>query len=115
VSFTRREFIETAALTGLAAQAGIVFGKDARTGMPTRTLGKTGVQVSILAFGSGSRWLSYMNEDKALAAMDRAIDLGITYIDSAYAYGNGQSETWIGKLMPKRRKDIFLATKVSAA
>ena len=31
--------------------------------------------------------------------MTKALDLGITYIDTAYAYGNGQSETWVGKLM----------------
>ena len=65
-----------------------------------RTLGKTGARVSVLAFGSGSRWLAYKEEDKALAAMSKALDAGITYIDTAYAYGNGQSETWVGKLMP---------------
>ena len=70
-------------------------------------------KVSVLAFGSGSRWLAYKDEDKALAAMSKALDLGITYIDTAYAYGNGQSETWVGKLMPERRKQVFLATKVS--
>lgn len=77
-----------------------------------RTLGKTGARVSVLAFGSGSRWLAYKEEDKALEAMSKALDLGITYIDTAYAYGNGQSETWVGKLMPARRKSVFLATKV---
>jgi predicted aldo/keto reductase-like oxidoreductase len=79
-----------------------------------RTLGKTGARVSILAFGSGSRFLAYKEEDKALAAMSSAIDAGVTYIDTAYGYGNGQSETWVGKLMPARRKEIFLATKVNA-
>jgi predicted aldo/keto reductase-like oxidoreductase len=78
-----------------------------------RTLGKTGARVSILAFGSGSRWLSYKDEDKALAVMSNAIDNGISYIDTAYGYGNGQSETWVGKLMPKRRNEVFLATKVN--
>jgi aryl-alcohol dehydrogenase-like predicted oxidoreductase len=112
MSYSRREFLETAALTSLAAQPAAAAKKDSRTGMPLRKLGKTGVQVSILAFGSGSRWLGYKDEDKALAAMDKAIDLGISYIDTAYNYGNGQSETWVGKLMPKRRKQIFLATKV---
>ncbi len=110
MSFTRRDFLTTAsALTA----AGILEAKDERTGMPVRVLGKTGQKVSVLAFGSGSRWLAYKDEDKALAAMSKALDLGINYVDTAYAYGNGQSETWAGKLMPERRKQVFLATKVS--
>src|SRR5262245_40468866 len=114
MSISRREFMETAAAASLFAQAGIAADVDKKTGMPMRTLGKTGARVSILAFGSGSRWLAYKEEDKALAAMSSAIDAGITYIDTAYGYGNGQSETWVGKLMPARRKQIFLATKVNA-
>ena len=105
--------MEAAAAASVFAQAGISADLDKKTGMPMRTLGKTGARVSILAFGSGSRWLAYKEEDKALAAMSTALDAGITYIDTAFAYGNGQSETWIGKLMPARRKDVFLATKVS--
>jgi uncharacterized protein len=114
MSISRREFMEAAAVASLFAQAGIAADVDKKTGMPMRTLGKTGARVSILAFGSGSRWLAYKEEDKALAAMSSAIDAGVTYIDTAYGYGNGQSETWVGKLMPARRKEIFLATKVNA-
>lgn len=110
MDLTRRNFLTTA--SALAA-AGIVEAKDERTGMPMRVLGKTGEKVSVLAFGSGSRWLAYKEEDKALEAMSKALDAGITYIDTAFAYGNGQSETWVGKLMPARRKQVFLATKVS--
>jgi uncharacterized protein len=113
MSISRREFMEAATAASLFAQAGIAADVDKKSGMPMRTLGKTGARVSILAFGSGSRWLAYKEEEKALAAMSSAIDAGITYIDTAYAYGNGQSETWVGKLMPARRKEIFLATKVS--
>jgi uncharacterized protein len=114
MSISRREFMETAAAASLFAQAGIAADVDTKTGMPMRTLGKTGARVSILAFGSGSRFLAYKEEEKALAALSGALDAGITYVDTAYAYGNGQSETWVGKLMPARRKQIFLATKVSA-
>src|SRR3954469_3813239 len=114
MSITRREFFEVSAATALAAQAGIAADTDNKTGMPMRTLGKTGAKVSVLAFGSGSRFLAYKDEEKALAALNRALDLGITYVDTAYAYGNGQSETWVGKLMPQRRNSIWLATKVSA-
>src|SRR5262249_49023206 len=82
--------------------------------LPTRTLGKTGVNVSILAFGGGSRFLMYKDEDKALEALNRAFDLGITYMDTAYGYGDGKSEERVGKVMKTRRKGIFLATKINA-
>ena len=111
MDFTRRDFLTTASALGVA---GVLEAKDERTGMPMRVLGKTGQRVSILAFGSGSRFLAYKEEDKALDALSKALDLGITYIDTAYGYGNGQSESWVGKLMPARRKDVFLATKVNA-
>ena len=111
MELTRRNFLATSAALTVA---GAAEAKDERTGMPMRTLGKTGQKVSVLAFGSGSRWLAYKEEDKALDAMTKALDMGVTYIDTAYGYGNGQSETWVGKLMPARRKDVFLATKVNA-
>ena len=83
--------------------------------MPTRILGKTGARVSILAFGSGSRFLMYKEEDKALEALNRALNLGITYIDTAYGYGNGESETRVGKVLKARggKKGLWLATKVN--
>lgn len=112
MSFTRREFLETTGTIGLAStlQAADV---DKKTGMPQRILGKTGARVSVLAFGSGSRFLAYKEEDKALEALTRALNGGINYIDTAYGYGNGESERRIGKLMPERRKSVFLATKLN--
>lgn len=80
--------------------------------LPSRTLGRTGAKVSILAFGCGSRFLMYQEEDKALAALNRAIDLGITYLDTAYAYGDGKSESRVGQVMATRRKEVWLATKI---
>src|SRR5438105_12949254 len=80
--------------------------------LPHRVLGRTGASVSILAFGCGSRFLMYAEEDKALEALNRALDLGITYLDTAFAYGNGLSETRVGKVMATRRREVFLATKV---
>jgi hypothetical protein len=75
-------------------------------------LGRTGAKVSILAFGCGSRFLMYKDEDKALEVLNHAIDLGIDYVDTAYAYGNGLSETRVGKVMATRRKEVWLATKI---
>ncbi len=105
MSFSRREFLGTAAVAASL--------NAAESGMPARTLGRTGRKVSILVFGSGSRWLAYKEEDKAIAAMHRALDAGITYVDTAYAYGNGESESRVGKALQGGRRDkIFLATKI---
>lgn len=82
--------------------------------MPFRVLGRTGIKVPILGFGSGSRFLMYKDEDKALEALERALNLGITYLDTAHAYGNGQSEERIGRLMATRRKEVVLSTKIPA-
>jgi predicted aldo/keto reductase-like oxidoreductase len=56
----------------------------------------------------------YQDEDKAMAALNRAIDLGITYIDTAHSYGNGHSEERVGRVMATRRKEVTLATKIAA-
>src|SRR5207247_11271284 len=80
--------------------------------LPHRVLGRAGASVSILAFGCGSRFLMYAEEEKALEALNRALDLGITYLDTAYAYGDGKSEARVGKVMAARRKEVFLATKL---
>ena len=115
MDFSRRKFLER---LGLGTAAGTAFPllknmtEGAALALPHRTLGRTGASVSILAFGCGSRFLMYEDEEKALAALNRALDLGITYLDTAYAYGEGKSETRVGKLMATRRKEVFLATKI---
>jgi predicted aldo/keto reductase-like oxidoreductase len=110
MSLSRREFIEAAALGSVAASASAAE-IDRSTPVPSRILGRTGARVSILAFGCGSRFLMYENEDKALEALNHALDLGITYVDTAYGYGNGRSETRVGKVMKTRRNGVFLVTK----
>ena len=82
--------------------------------LPVRELGRTGIKVPILGFGSGSRFLMYQDEDKASEALNRAIDQGITYIDTAHSYGDGKSEERVGRVMATRRKEVTLATKLSA-
>src|ERR671927_824009 len=113
MSISRRKFLGSTALTGMAAPALIGAEVDNKSGMPTRVLGKTGARVSILAFGCGSRFLAYKDEDEALAALNRALDQGITYVDTAYGYGNGKSEERVGKVMATRRKQVWLATKIN--
>jgi predicted aldo/keto reductase-like oxidoreductase len=108
---SRREFLEKSALIGAIAVLGT--GKSsAAEKMPTRILGKTGARVSILALGCGSRLLSYKNTDAAVAAINLALDSGISYLDTAYGYGQGRSETWVGHVARTRRKEFFLATKI---
>ena len=112
---SRREFLERLGLTtaGLSLLPELAQASTrAASPLPTRTLGRTGATVSILAFGCGSRFLMYEDEDKATAALNRAIDLGITYLDTAYSYGDGKSETRVGKVMASRRKEVWLATKI---
>jgi predicted aldo/keto reductase-like oxidoreductase len=116
--FSRRKFLERIGL-GTMAGASLSVLKDVAAAqpakvdpLPSRTLGRTGAKVSILAFGCGSRFLMYQDEDKALAALNRALDLGITYLDTAYAYGDGKSESRIGQVMATRRKEVWLATKI---
>ena len=109
MDITRRGFLEAAAVGAVVVPT---LGAGPRPKIPTRPFGKTGLEVSILGFGSGSRFLMYEDEDKALEALACAIDLGITYIDTAHAYGRGKSEERIGRLVPARRREIVLATKL---
>jgi aryl-alcohol dehydrogenase-like predicted oxidoreductase len=110
---SRRRFLETssralgaaAALPALPALAGTAA-------LPRRVLGRTGVPVSILAFGCGSRFLMYEDLDDSLTVLNRAIDSGINYLDTAVSYGDGKSETRVGMVMKTRRKEVFLATKM---
>ena len=120
-NLSRRKFLKglgavsAAGVAAPLAQAGATpaAGKGK---LPHRVLGKTGVSVSIMAFGGGSRFLMYEEEEKALEALNFAFDSGITYMDTAHDYQNLEkgliSEERVGKLMSSRRKDIFLATKI---
>ena len=110
MSISRREFLEAAAVGSLAAGS---LTANGATGMPMRTLGKTGVRVSILAMGGGSRFLQYP-EDQAAEAVHKALDLGVSYIDTCDDYGKDHlSERRIGAAIKGRRDHIFLATKVT--
>ena len=106
MSVSRRDFLGAAALTAATPLL-------SATGMPMRTFGKTGARVSILAFGGGSRFVSY-GEEAGLAALNHALDLDITYVDTCDSYGkNGESQLWIGKVLKQRgRKGLWLASKV---
>jgi uncharacterized protein len=113
MNISRRQFLEAAALgcATLSGVAGRSYGASSK--IPTRNFGRTGQTVSVLAFGSGSRFMMYEQEDKALEALNHAIDLGIIYVDTAHNYGGGKSEERVGRIMAQRRKEVFLATKIA--
>jgi aryl-alcohol dehydrogenase-like predicted oxidoreductase len=77
--------------------------------LPKRPLGKTGVEVTILGLGGEGILRTFGQEKEAVALIQRAIDLGITYFESARAYSG--SESYYGEALKERRRDIFLASK----
>ena len=109
MSISRRSFLETL----VAANAALAAKVDGKSGMPTRVLGKTKARVSAVGLGCGSRLLSYKTEDKAVEAIEKALSLGITYFDTAFGYGSGVSEGWVGKGLEGKRKNVWLVTKIN--
>ena len=112
---TRRHFLGGAAVAAVGCRSGEqeLSTESLPEGvLPSRPLGRTGESPSILAMGCGSRLSMYEDEENAVEALHLALDLGITYLDTAQSYGGGNSETWVGKVMADRRDEVFLATKV---
>jgi len=127
---SRREFLQK--LIAATAAAGIYPFLDTVTGsvvlstvkgkMPVRPLGKTGHMVCIYSLGGQATIETPGKEELSVRIINRAIDLGINYIDTAAAYGRtganitkadarGHSERNIGQVMKTRRKEVFLASK----
>jgi predicted aldo/keto reductase-like oxidoreductase len=87
------------------------FNPRTYSAMPTNTFGKTGYKVGILSLG-GQATLEIPNTDElSEKIINHAIDLGINYIDTAAAYGQGISQTNIGRVMKTRRNEVWLSTK----
>jgi aryl-alcohol dehydrogenase-like predicted oxidoreductase len=80
--------------------------------MDTRPLGSTGLQVSQLALGAMmlGTW-GEPDHDESVAIVHRALDAGITLVDTADMYSHGESEVIVGKALAGRRDDVVLATK----
>lgn len=86
----------------------------AAAGVQTRPFGKTGARVPLIAMGCGESWWKALNdEQKCVEAVTLALNSGITYLDTGQTYGKGISETWLGKAIESRRKEVFLSTKIS--
>jgi aryl-alcohol dehydrogenase-like predicted oxidoreductase len=79
--------------------------------MPERPFGRTGYNVRLFSLGGQATLERSGTHDESIAIINRAIDLGVNYIDTAAAYGRGISQTYIGDVMATRRNEVFLATK----
>lgn len=129
-SINRRKFLGT----GLAAAATVAVGKPLASAkeyrnipekrkdsnpfnaatyssMPTRSLGKTGFKVGILSLGGQATLEIAGREEESEKIINRAIDLGVNYIDTAASYGRGVSQLNIGRVMKNRRNEVWLSTK----
>lgn len=114
--FTRRLFLGGAALAATSCQPtseGRAGGERSGGPLPKRPLGRTGETPSILALGCGSRLQMYGDEERGIEAVTLALDLGITYLDTAQSYNRGTSETWVGQALQGRRDNVFVASKIS--
>ena len=121
----RREFLKaggavTAALLAPSAMAGtpkalpgLPLNPVTSTAMPTRNLGKTGYKVGIFSLGGQGSLERPNNFDVAVPIIERALDLGVNYIDTSSIYGGPErwSEQYVGRVMAHRRNEAFLATK----
>lgn len=123
----RRDFLKTggAVAAGLLT-SGTVFARSSssslpalpfnaktQAAMPTRNLGKTGFKVGIFSLGGQSAIEKPNNFDVAIPIIERALDLGVNYLDTSSIYGGPDrwSEQYFGRVMKTRRQDAFLATK----
>jgi aryl-alcohol dehydrogenase-like predicted oxidoreductase len=81
--------------------------------MPTRNLGRTDYKVGIFSLGGQAALEKANNFDNAVPIIERALDLGVNYIDTSSIYGGPErwSEQYIGRVMKTRRNETFLATK----
>jgi uncharacterized protein len=111
---SRRTFVKA----GTLGTAGLVVSGRAAASevpppppMPERPLGRTGHNVRIFSLGGQATIERPGMQDESVAIINRALDLGVNYIDTAAAYGRGISQVYIGEVMATRRREVFLATK----
>jgi aryl-alcohol dehydrogenase-like predicted oxidoreductase len=109
----RRDVLKLAAAAAAGAVASRVAAAVPEPKMPTRDLGRTGFRVGLFSLGGQAAIEQPNNEAKAVAIVERALDLGVNYIDTSARYGGDArwSERYIGQVMKRRRRDAFLATK----
>jgi aryl-alcohol dehydrogenase-like predicted oxidoreductase len=82
--------------------------------MELRRLGRSGLKVSAIGLG-GNTFGATVQGESAVAVIRRALELGITFIDTADSYSNGRSEELVGRAVAGRREEVVIATKVGWA
>lgn len=111
----RRQFIQMTGAATLypwlsAASAQPQSSDEPKTNkLPTRIFGKTGVRVPILGLGCASAGYA-LPDEKAISLFHKAIDMGVTYFDSAHNYGRAQIQ--LAPVLKERRDEVFLVTKM---
>lgn len=95
------------------AMPALPFNPRTNSAMPTRNLGKTGYKVGIFSLGGQAALEKPNNFANAEPIIQRALDLGVNYIDTSSIYGGPErwSEQYVGAVMKTRRNEAFLATK----
>src|SRR5512146_3210574 len=81
--------------------------------MQYRELGRTGWKVSTISFGAwaiGGTW-GDVKDEESFSALQRALDLGVNFFDTADVYGDGRSEQLLARLRQERREPFYVATK----
>src|SRR5437868_13465999 len=83
--------------------------------MQYRKLGKTEAEISEIGYGAwgigGKQWLGG-EDNESIRALQRAFELGVNFVDTALAYGDGHSEQLVGQAVKNSFRRIFIATKV---
>ncbi|NBD27137.1 aldo/keto reductase [Paenibacillus glycinis] len=83
--------------------------------MNYRTLGRTGLNISEIGYGAWgigkSGWIG-ASDDESLKALNRAVELGLNFIDTALGYGAGHSERLVGQVVKAQSQPIYVATKI---
>src|SRR5688500_7808095 len=81
----------------------------------TRTLGRDGLEVSALGLGcmGMSQMYGAADRQESIATVHRALDLGVTFLDTSDVYGDGHNEELVGEAIAGRRDEVQLATKFS--
>ena len=87
------------------------FNENTYNSMPTNSFGKTGFKVGILSLGAQATIEKENTEEESEKIINRAIDLGVNYIDTAASYGEGRSQLNVGRVMKTRRSEVWLSTK----
>ncbi|MBZ5655772.1 MAG: aldo/keto reductase [Acidobacteriia bacterium] len=122
---SRRDFLKQSSVLGAAVVTGAVVDTSTRVlpplpnnpvtekAMPTRNLGRTGYRVGIFSLGGQAAIEQPNNDAVAVPIVERALDLGVNYIDTAAMYGGEErwSQRYIGQVMKGRRNQVYLASK----